>query len=81
MLMTDISAYLQLHGRASLLDLARHFHVQESAIQHMLSFWLKKGQITLIDTQQINCTSGHKCSDCFECQDSAHQVYIWHKVN
>lgn len=77
MLMTDISAYLELNGRASLLDLSRHFRVKESAMQQMLSFWVKKGQIKLIDVTNNNCGSGHKCSDCFECNDAAQQVYIW----
>ncbi|WP_392551847.1 FeoC-like transcriptional regulator [Orbus wheelerorum] len=77
MLMTDIASYLELNGRASLLDLSRHFRIEESAMQQMLSFWVKKGKIKLVDASQSNCTTGHKCSDCFECDDSAHQVYIW----
>ncbi|WP_392561873.1 FeoC-like transcriptional regulator [Orbus sturtevantii] len=80
MLMTDISLYLELNGRASLLDLARHFRVAESAMQQMLSFWVKKGKITLVDASQTNCATGHKCSDCFECSDSAHQVYVWNNT-
>ncbi|WP_392559484.1 FeoC-like transcriptional regulator [Orbus mooreae] len=78
MLMTDISKYIELNGRASLLDLARHFNVQESAMQQMLSFWIKKGKISLVDAStSSNCSSGQRCSDCFECNDSAHQIYIW----
>lgn len=80
MLMTDISQYIELNGRASLLDLSRHFKIQESAMQQMLSFWLKKGKITLVDASQSSCSTGKKCSDCFECNDSAQQVYIWNSV-
>lgn len=78
MLMTDLLQYLELNGRASLLDLSRHFRIKESAIEQMLSFWVKKGRVQLIDASKSNCSSGHKCSDCFECNDSAHQVYVWH---
>ncbi|RKS85184.1 FeoC-like transcriptional regulator [Orbus hercynius] len=78
MLMTDISQYIELNGRATLLDLSRRFQIQESAMQQMLLFWLKKGKIELVDATAIdNCSTGKKCSDCFECSDSAHQVYIW----
>lgn len=77
MLMTDMRDYLQLVGRASLQDLARHFKLQESATQHMLSFWVRKGQIKLVDATQNSCSTG-KCSDCFECDESAKQIYIWH---
>lgn len=80
MLMTDISQYIELNGRASLLDLSRHFQVQESAMQQMLSFWLKKGKIILVDGSASNCNSGKQCSDCFECNDSAHQVYVWRAI-
>ncbi|WP_392566572.1 FeoC-like transcriptional regulator [Utexia brackfieldae] len=76
MLMTDIRDYLQLVGRANLQDLSRHFGIQESAMQHMLSFWVKKGQISFYYLDNQGCGSG-KCSDCFECSESTKQIYVW----
>lgn len=77
MLMTDIYNYIEMHGRASLLDLSRHFRIKESAIQQMLDFWVKKGKIYLANPSSVDCATGKQCSDCFECNDSAHQIYVW----
>ncbi|XKM13806.1 FeoC-like transcriptional regulator [Orbaceae bacterium ac157xtp] len=76
MLMTDIYQYIELNGRASLLDLARHFKVPESALQHMLTFWIKKGKVRLANLSENSCITGKSCSDCVQCNDSAHQIYL-----
>ncbi|QIQ20869.1 FeoC-like transcriptional regulator [Zophobihabitans entericus] len=76
MLMTDVRDYVQLVGRATLQDLSRHFKIQESAMQHMMEFWVKKGRVSLVVLDQTSCSTG-KCSDCFECDDSTKQLYIW----
>jgi hypothetical protein len=77
MLMTDIRDYLQLIGRANLHDLALHFQVQESAMEQMLTFWIKKGFISQHYLSQDMCGQG-KCSDCFECSEGLKKLYIWH---
>lgn len=55
--------YLQLVGSASLTDLSRHFDIQESAIQGMLSQWVRKGQVTMLSVEPTSCASG-SCSSC-----------------
>lgn len=81
MLMIDIYKYIQLNGRASLLDLSRHFRVSESAIEHMLAFWIKKNTVAHLDVTEQNCITEKKCSDCSECDDSSRQIYVYRGNN
>lgn len=74
MLITAIRDYLISIGQASLQDLARHFQVQESAMEQMLSFWLRKGTIRQISLTQPGCSS-NQCSNCFACPDGAKKIY------
>lgn len=74
MLLTDIRDYLQIKGRASLQELARHFNVQETAMQQMLTFWITKQKVKL-NRQPLAQTQS--CSDCSSCNDSTHQIYSW----
>ncbi|MCO6524149.1 MAG: hypothetical protein J6562_03900 [Candidatus Schmidhempelia sp.] len=76
MLMADIRDYLQLIGRANLRDLALRFQIQESAMEQMLAFWIKKGFITQHHLTQDSCRQG-TCSDCFECSEGLKKIYIW----
>lgn len=81
MLMTDIRDYIQHRGQASLQDLARHFHLQESAVEQMLDFWVKKGSISVIAPLSVNCASASHCGDCKQCDDSVNQIYISKTLN
>ncbi|PIT47026.1 FeoC-like transcriptional regulator [Snodgrassella alvi] len=74
MLITAIRDYLITIGQASLQDLARHFQIQESAMEQMLAFWLRKGTIRQLTPSQPAC-SQNKCSDCFACPDSVKKIY------
>ncbi|PXY96428.1 hypothetical protein DKK71_09425 [Snodgrassella alvi] len=74
MLITAIRDYLITIGQASLQDLSRHFQVQESAMEQMLNFWLRKGIIRQIDSYQPSCQQS-KCSDCFICPEGARKIY------
>jgi hypothetical protein len=69
-----IRDYLFSRGQASLQDIARHFHVQESAMEQMLTFWLNKGTIQQLNLNNNNCTQGN-CSDCFACPPAAKKIY------
>lgn len=74
MLITAIRDYLHTIGQASLQDLARHFQVQESAMEQMLAFWLRKGTIRQLIPSQPDCNQ-NKCSDCVSCPDSEKKIY------
>lgn len=74
MLITAIRDYLISIGQASLQDLARHFQVQESAMEQMLSFWLRKGIICQISSTLPRCRP-NQCSNCFACPDGARKIY------
>lgn len=80
MLMQKILEYIQLKGRVNLLDLARYFKMDESALKAMLEIWVKKGKLTLYDANQ-NCddlkNNKKQCSDCAGCHPSASLIYIW----
>ena len=56
MLITAIRDYLFNRGQANLQDLARHFHIQESAMEQMLAFWLKKGVIQQLNINDNDCS-------------------------
>lgn len=75
MLMIELRDYVTLHGRTSLQDLARHFRLNESAIESMMNVWIKKGRIAQLTATASNCNTT-KCSDCFGCNDSVRRLYI-----
>lgn len=74
MLITAIRDYLFNRGQANLQDLARHFHIQESAMEQMLAFWLKKGIIQQLNLNDNDCSQG-SCSDCFVCPPGLKKIY------
>lgn len=80
MLMQRILDYIQLKGRANLLDLARYFKINESALEAILDIWIKKGRIKLYDSNQSLCddfNNKKSCSDCNGCNPSMSKIYIW----
>ncbi|WP_065567597.1 FeoC-like transcriptional regulator [Gilliamella sp. HK7] len=77
MLMTSIRDYVQLKGRASLQDIARHFRLPESATEQMLRFWIKKGMIKLIVQNQSLPCQADKCHSCSSCNLTNHIEYTW----
>ncbi|OCG71984.1 hypothetical protein A9G43_03655 [Gilliamella sp. Occ3-1] len=77
MLITSIRDYVQLKGRAPLKDIARHFHLPESATEQMLRFWVKKGVIKLIAQDQPLLCQINQCSSCASCGLNSQLEYIW----
>ena len=77
MLITSIRDYVQLKGRAPLKDIARHFHLPESATEQMLRFWVKKGVIKLIAQDQPLPCQTNQCSSCASCGLTSQLEYIW----
>lgn len=76
MLITSIRDYVQLRGRANLLDVARHFRLPESAVEPMLDFWVNKGVIKLVNNNLLTC-AGKQCSACVSCNLAVYPNYVW----
>ena len=72
----DIKALLIERQQMSLVDLARHFYVNESVMQGMLDHWIKKGRLEKID---LSGTCGTGCGSCNEAADLK-QIYRWKSV-
>ncbi|MGL5948568.1 MAG: FeoC-like transcriptional regulator [Aeromonas sp.] len=49
MIVRELADYVQLHGRASLCQLAQQFATTPSAIEAMLQPWLRNGRIVRHD--------------------------------
>lgn len=76
MLITSIRDYVQLKERANLQDIARYFRLPESAVEQMLSFWVKKGVLKLITFSEQNDCDSVKCSDCSSCSFDSKVIYV-----
>lgn len=81
MLMTSIRDYIQLKGRADLQDIARHFRIQETAVEPMLKFWINKGVISQIGLESNDNCRSTTCSDCLSCNTQPSSVYVWNHSN
>lgn len=83
MLMKDLLDYIHLKGRVNLLDLSRHFKMNESAIENILALWIKKGKVRLFDADQAcqtasqTATKKSQCTDCSGCTNGTNKIYIW----
>ncbi|WP_456372689.1 FeoC-like transcriptional regulator [Thiolapillus sp.] len=70
-MLSDIRAYLQERGQASLSDIARHLDVTPEVARDMLQLWLKKGKV-----QRIAATPS--CgSSCSQCDPATTEIYVW----
>lgn len=77
MLITSIRDYVQLKGRVSLQDIARHFRLPESAVSQMLSFWVNKGIISVMTNETNTVCQSTKCSTCVGCDLLSQPIYNW----
>ena len=71
MILSELRNYIELHGQATLSDLATRFDSEPSAIQGMLQRWIDKGQI---DEQRLTASCGDSCQQCDK-NDSL--LYVW----
>lgn len=72
MILRDIRQYLELHGRATLGDIALHFGSEPEAMRGMIDVWVRKGAIRQLD---IEATCNSTCP--MSCADSAMTIYEW----
>ena len=71
MILSQIAAYIEKRGQASLADIALHFDVDPNAIRGMLEVWVRKGRIVRLGTQTGCGTS------CTQCDSNQTEVYAW----
>lgn len=70
-MLADMRTYIQQRKRASLLDMAHHFHINPCVVQDMLQVWVRKGKIKPV-VKPTGCGT-----TCHKCDMSLTQVYEW----
>jgi len=71
MIISRLSAYLQLHQRASLHDMALGLDTDAEALRNMLSVLERKGRVSRLP-------SGTPCSGgCGKCQPHTVEIFEW----
>jgi putative ferrous iron transport protein C len=70
MILSEIRAYLQTHGSASLQDMAHRFDVDPDALRGMLDQWVARGRV-------VRDASSGNCGGCCKCDAAALEVYRW----
>jgi putative ferrous iron transport protein C len=72
-ILSDLSAYLQARGQATLTELALHLRAHPEAVREMLAVWERKGRV-----RRLPAPSG--CGGaCTRCGPGAAEVYQWVK--
>ena len=66
---SEIKHYLTQCRQATLLEMARHFNAEPSAVEGALDVWLRKGRV-------IRRTAA-KCRGCNRCSTAQTNVYEW----
>lgn len=70
MILTDLKRYLSDRRRASIDEIATHFHVSEDAARGMIETWMAKGRV-----RQLN--QHLPCGTCGKCESATSDVYEW----
>ena len=71
MTLSDLRAYLQEHGQASLGDLAVHFRCDAAVIEAAMQTWVRKGKAEM-GTAEPGCGSS-----CCQCKREMVVFYRW----
>jgi hypothetical protein len=74
MILSDLRAYLEERGEASVADMALHFDTAPDALRPMLEVWLKKGKVERF-TISPNCGG-----NCNRCAPEVTEIYRWRGV-
>jgi putative ferrous iron transport protein C len=69
-MLRDIQTYIAHHHTVSIADLALHFHMDDQAIQPMVTKLVRKGRVRREPTPE-------KCGGCTCCQASSLELYTW----
>lgn len=71
MILSDLRAYLQTHGRAALSDMSVRFQTDPDALRGMLAKWIAKGKV-------VKLPAGTPCgSKCCQCDPLTLEIYEW----
>ncbi|WP_457664904.1 FeoC-like transcriptional regulator [Thiolapillus sp.] len=71
MILSELKAYLQERGQATLADVVNHFDVDANVARDMLQVWIRKGQVQKL---QAAASCGSSCS---QCDAAATEIYVW----
>lgn len=71
MILSEIRDYLQLHHRASLMDMAHHFDTDAEALRGMLSKLIAKGRVEKL-AMEVS-----PCGGCCKCDAAKAEIYQW----
>jgi hypothetical protein len=71
MILSDVKAYLQARGQATLSDMMIHFDTDADALRPMLAVWLRKGRVERLSASP-DCGS-----NCNLCAPEATEIYRW----
>lgn len=64
MILLNIKQYILQHKEVTLSQLAKHFHMPESAIEAMADVWVSKG---ILEKLTLNCSAFHNAAHCGQC--------------
>ncbi|WP_051278866.1 FeoC-like transcriptional regulator [Chitinilyticum aquatile] len=70
----ELRDYLRGKGEVSATDIARHFGVEQSAVQQLAGEWLKRGKLSESGGGG-SCSKGGGCSGC--CSTPVGPFYRW----
>jgi hypothetical protein len=70
-ILSEIRAYLEERGQATLTDMMAHFDSKPDALRPMLDLWVRKGVIERL-TAPPDCGG-----NCNRCTAEAAEVYRW----
>ena len=70
MILSELRDYLEIHGRASLADMATRFSTQPDALRAMLARWQAKGKVIKLEQENT-------CGGCNQCAGEKAEIYVW----
>jgi hypothetical protein len=70
-ILSDIKAYLQARGQATLSDMMVHFNADAEALRPMLDVWVRKGKL---ERFSVSPDCGGNCN---LCAPEATEIYRW----
>lgn len=71
MILSELRRYLEVHQRASLIDLAHHFDIEADALRGMLAKLITKGRVEQLPMEVSSC------SGCCKCDSASVEIYQW----
>ena len=71
MILSELRSYLQLHGRASLVDLSNRFDTEADALRGMLGKLIAKGRVEKLPSDEGSC------GGCCKCDAASAEIYQW----